>query len=55
MKKTAMKSHMFLFALLLSMGVTQGVDMAATHAPSAMPWNEIGAKAGAVTRATGWA
>ena len=32
---------------LLAMSVTQAAGLAATNAPSAIPWNQIGAKAGA--------
>jgi hypothetical protein len=38
---------LILLAGLLAMIVTQAADMAATNTPSAIPWNQIGAKAGA--------
>ena len=38
---------LFLIAGLPAMRVTQAADLAATNTPSAIPWNEIGAKAGA--------
>jgi hypothetical protein len=37
---------LFLLAGLLAMQVTQAAGLAATNTPSAIPWNEIGAKAG---------
>ena len=41
--------------LLLVMRVTQAADMAATNTPSAIPWNQIGAKAGADYKGDGLA
>src|SRR5450631_1078182 len=38
---------LFLIAGLPAMRVTQAADLAATNTPSVIPWNEIGAKAGA--------
>src|ERR1039457_6793506 len=38
---------LFLIAGLPAMRVTQAADLAATNTPAAIPWNEIGAKAGA--------
>src|ERR1039457_370004 len=38
---------LFLLAGLLAMRATQAADLAATNTPAAIPWNEIGAKAGA--------
>src|ERR1039458_7666107 len=38
---------LFLIAGLPAMRVTQAADLAATNTPSAIPWNQIGAKAGA--------
>ncbi|MGO8927466.1 MAG: hypothetical protein ACLQU3_11320 [Limisphaerales bacterium] len=38
---------LFLLAGLPAMRVTQAAGLAATNAPSAIPWNQIGAKAGA--------
>ena len=38
---------LFLLAGLLAMRVTQAADLAATNTPAAIPWNQIGAKAGA--------
>ena len=38
---------LFLLAGLLAMRVTQAAGLAATNTPAAIPWNEIGAKAGA--------
>ena len=39
--------YLLLLAGLLAMTVTQAAGVAATNTPSAIPWNEIGAKAGA--------
>jgi len=47
MKRTAIKNNLLWFALLLAMRVAQAADVAATNTPSAIPWNQIGAKAGA--------
>ena len=38
---------LFLLAGLPAMNVTQAAGLAATNTPAAIPWNEIGAKAGA--------
>src|ERR1039458_2986879 len=38
---------LFLIAGLPAMRVTQAADLAATNTPAAIPWNQIGAKAGA--------
>jgi hypothetical protein len=40
---------------LLAMNVTQAADMPATNTPSAIPWNQIGAKAGADYKGDGLA
>jgi hypothetical protein len=47
MKKAAMNNNILCLVLLSAMGVTPTADLAATNTPSAIPWNEIGAKAGA--------
>src|ERR1017187_9432887 len=39
--------YLFLLAGLLAMQVTQAAGLAATNTPAAIPWNQIGAKAGA--------
>ena len=38
---------LFLLAALLAMSVTPAAGLTATNTPAAIPWNEIGAKAGA--------
>src|ERR1019366_10709037 len=40
-------SVLFLLAGLLAVRVTQAAGLAATNTPAAIPWNQIGAKAGA--------
>jgi len=40
-------STLLILAALLAMRVAQAAGLAATNTPSAIPWNEIGAKAGA--------
>src|ERR1039458_4011723 len=39
--------YLFLLAGLLAMRVTQAAGLAATNTPAAIPWNQIGTKAGA--------
>src|ERR1019366_3750894 len=46
---------LFLLAGLPAMRVTQAAGLAATNTPSAIPWNEIGAKAGADYKGDGLA
>ena len=52
-RKLAARPHachfiaLFLLAGLLSMRVTQAAGLAATNTPAAIPWNQIGTKAGA--------
>ena len=52
-RNLAMRSHagcflaLFLLAGWPAMRVTQAASLAATNAPSAIPWNQIGTKAGA--------
>jgi hypothetical protein len=48
-------SVLILLAGLLAMRVTLAADLAATNTPSAIPWNEIGAKAGADYKGDGLA
>ncbi len=55
MKKIAINNSILCFALLLAMRVTQAADMAATNTPTGIPWNEIGAKAGADYKGEGLA
>jgi hypothetical protein len=55
MKKAAMKNNMLCVALLSAMGVAHAGNMAATNTPNAIPWNEIGAKAGADYKGDGLA
>ena len=46
---------LFLLAGWLAMSVTQAADMSATNTPSAIPWNQIGATAGADYKGDGLA
>ena len=46
---------LFLLAGISAMRVTEAADMAAANTPSAIPWNEIGAKAGADYKGDGLA
>jgi hypothetical protein len=55
MKKIAMKIYLFPFTLLLAMGMARAADRPATNTPSAIPWNDIGAKAGADYKGDGLA
>ena len=55
MKKAAMRNNIICLALLPAMGMTQAAGLAATNTPSAIPWNEIGAKAGADYKGDGLA
>jgi hypothetical protein len=55
MKKTGIKNSILCFALLSAMGVAHAGNMAATNTPGAIPWNEIGAKAGADYKGDGLA
>ena len=60
-RKQAARSHTGLFSALillagwLGMDVTQAAGLATTNTPSAIPWNEIGAKAGADYKGDGLA
>src|ERR1039457_4410172 len=47
--------YLFLLAGLPAISMTQAADLAATNTPSAIPWNEIGAKAGANYKGDGLA
>src|ERR1035438_5266298 len=47
--------YLFLLAGLLAMRVTQAAGLAATNTPAAIPWNQIGTKAGADYKGDGLA
>ncbi len=47
MKTDAIAGKILCFAFLFAMRVTQAADAAATNPPPAIPWDQIGAKAGA--------
>jgi hypothetical protein len=46
---------LYLLAGLLAVGVAQAADLAATNTPGAIPWNQIGARAGANYKGDGLA
>ena len=50
-----MKNSILCVAVVLAIRMTQAADMAATNSQSAIPWNQIGAKAGADYKGDGLA